>query len=169
MADRPARPPGIDGIVKPHQTASDIASPGAGAVTATSVQGVTLHQMHLAVDVRGSITAGEFPAQLPFLPKRYFLVFAVPGQEVRGEHAHRRCHQFLVCASGSVTVLVDDGTTREEIVLDRPDVGLYVPPMIWSVQNRYSSGALLLVLASDPYDPADYIRDYDEFLSAVRP
>jgi dTDP-4-dehydrorhamnose 3,5-epimerase-like enzyme len=135
---------------------------------ATSVDGVTLHQMDLAVDLRGTLSAGEFPKQLPFAPKRYFLVYDVPGKEVRGEHSHRECHQFLVCIKGSVSVVVDDGSRSEEVRLDRPDLGLYIPPRVWAVQYKYSPDALLLVLASDPYDPKDYIRDYDEFLSTIR-
>jgi len=94
-------------------------------------------------------------------------VFDVPGKDVRGEHAHRRCHQFLVCLRGSLSVVVDDGQASEEIALDRPSIGLYLPPMVWAVQYRYSADALLLVFASDPYDASDYIRDYDEFLSAI--
>jgi acetyltransferase-like isoleucine patch superfamily enzyme/dTDP-4-dehydrorhamnose 3,5-epimerase-like enzyme len=139
-----------------------------GAVTPTSVRGVALHHMQLAVDLRGTLSAGEFPKHLPFQPVRYFVVYDVPGKDVRGEHAHRESHQFLVCVRGSVSVVVEDGASAEEIVLDRPDVGLYVPPLTWAVQYKYSSDALLLVLASDPYDPADYIRDYDEFLSTIR-
>jgi UDP-2-acetamido-3-amino-2,3-dideoxy-glucuronate N-acetyltransferase len=137
-------------------------------ITSTSVHGVTLHPLVLATDLRGSLAAGEFAGQVPFTPKRFFMVFDVPGKEVRGEHAHRACHQFQVCARGSLRVVVDDGSASEEIALESPDVGLYVPPMIWAVQYKYSVDALLLVFASDPYDPADYIRDYDEFLSLVR-
>lgn len=136
-------------------------------VTATSVDGVTLHRFPEVMDLRGSLTAGEFERQVPFTAKRYFLVYDVPGKDVRGEHAHRRCHQFLVCAKGSLTVVVDNGAAREEIVLERPTLGMYVPPMVWAVQYRYSSDAVLLVFASDYYDPDDYIRDYDEFLSAL--
>lgn len=134
----------------------------------TSVPGVTLHRLLLAEDLRGSLSAGEFPSQIPFAPRRYFIVFDVPGRDVRGEHAHRQCHQFLVAARGSLSVVIDDGRTSEEVLLDRPDIGLYLPPMVWAVQYKYSADALLLVFASDPYDPADYIRDYDEFLAAVR-
>jgi UDP-2-acetamido-3-amino-2,3-dideoxy-glucuronate N-acetyltransferase len=92
----------------------------------------------------------------------------VPGTDVRGEHAHRQCHQFLVCARGAISVVVDDGVRMQEIRLDRPNLGVYVPPLVWAVQYKYTSDALLLVLASAPYDPADYIRDYEEFLSIVR-
>jgi UDP-2-acetamido-3-amino-2,3-dideoxy-glucuronate N-acetyltransferase len=136
-------------------------------VSATSVRGVTLHRLQLAEDLRGSLSAGEFTSQIPFTPARYFIVFDVPGKDVRGEHAHRRCHQFLVAARGSLAVVVDDGARSEEVVLDAPNVGLYLPPMIWAVQYKYSSDALLLVFASDHYDPADYVRDYDEFLAAI--
>jgi UDP-2-acetamido-3-amino-2,3-dideoxy-glucuronate N-acetyltransferase len=140
---------------------------GDGAATATSIDGVFLHRMRYVDDIRGSLTAGEFPTQIPFIPKRYFMVFDVSGKEIRGEHAHRRCHQFLLCVRGSVALVVDDGRTREEIILDHPSIGVHVPPMIWAAQYKYSADALLLVLASEPYEPDDYIRDYDEFLSLV--
>jgi acetyltransferase-like isoleucine patch superfamily enzyme/dTDP-4-dehydrorhamnose 3,5-epimerase-like enzyme len=133
----------------------------------TSVGGVTVHRLPVFADLRGSLSVGDFPQQVPFVPKRYFIVFDVPGKDVRGEHAHRRCHQFLVCLRGSLSVVVDDGKSSEEIALDRPSIGLYLPPMVWAVQYRYSADALLLVFASEPYDAADYIRDYDEFLSAI--
>jgi acetyltransferase-like isoleucine patch superfamily enzyme/dTDP-4-dehydrorhamnose 3,5-epimerase-like enzyme len=136
-------------------------------VTQTSVDGVALHRLVLVEDLRGSLSVGEFPGQIPFAPRRYFVVFDVPGREVRGEHAHRHCHQFLVCLRGSVSAVVDDGTASEEIFLGGPNRGLYIPPMVWAVQYNYSPDALLLVFASDPYDPNDYIRDYDEFLTAI--
>ena len=137
-------------------------------VAQTSVAGVTLHPLVLATDLRGSLAAGEFVSQVPFAPQRFFMVFDVPGKDVRGEHAHRTCHQFLVCARGSLRVVVDDGAASEDLALESPDLGLYLPPMIWAVQYKYSADALLLVFASDRYDPADYIRDYDEFLALVR-
>ena len=139
----------------------------AGAVRATSVRGVTVHRLPMFADLRGSLSAAEFLQQVPFVPKRYFVVFDVPGKDVRGEHAHRHCHQFLVSVRGSLAVVVDDGTSSEEIALDEPNLGLYLPPMIWTVQYRYSADALLLVFASDHYDADDYIRDYEEFLSAI--
>jgi len=138
-----------------------------GEVMPTSVPAVTLHRLPFVADLRGSLSAGEFLAQIPFTPKRYFIVFDVPGKDVRGEHAHKQCRQFLVCARGSLAVVVDDGKTSEEIVLDAPNLGLYLPPMVWAVQYRYSADALLLVFASEHYDPADYIRDYDDFLAAI--
>ena len=128
---------------------------------------VTPELQDLKEELRGNLSAGEFESHVPFVPRRYFLVFDVPGKDVRGEHAHRRCHQFLVCVRGSVSVVVDDGTASEEIVLDAPNLGLYLPPMVWAVQYQYSADALLLVFASDPYDPEDYIRDYETFRAAI--
>ena len=93
-----------------------------------------------------------------------FFVSDVPGKEVRGEHAHRQCQQFLVSVHGSLSVIVDDGHDRKEVLLDSPSVGLYLPARVWSVQYRFSPDAALAVFASDPYDPADYVRDYEEFL-----
>ena len=119
-------------------------------------------------DLRGRLTAGEIPKDgLPFMPRRWFLVYDVPSQEIRGEHAHRVCHQFLICIAGKVTVAVDDGQRRAEVVLDNPTLGIYIPPMVWGSQFRYETKTTLLALASDLYDPDDYIRDYDEFLVAA--
>jgi UDP-2-acetamido-3-amino-2,3-dideoxy-glucuronate N-acetyltransferase len=116
-------------------------------------------------DLRGRLTAGEFPAEaIPFTPQRWFLVYDVPSREIRGEHAHRVCHQFLLCISGRVTVAVDDGQNRGEVLLDDPTLGIYIPPLVWGSQYRYDADATLLVLASHPYDPDDYIREYDQFL-----
>jgi UDP-2-acetamido-3-amino-2,3-dideoxy-glucuronate N-acetyltransferase len=131
------------------------------------VKGTRTHRLFLVSDPRGTLSGGAYPAELPFVPKRYFLISDVPEQTVRGEHAHKACHQFMICARGRVSVGVDDGTNRETYVLDRPEVGLYVPPMVWARQYDYSSDAVLLVLASDAYDPDDYIRDYDEYRQLV--
>jgi len=128
------------------------------------VKGVKLHSLPRYQDIRGALTVGEFAKDLPFTPKRYFLVFDVPSQETRGEHAHRICHQFLICVSGSVRVLADDGSRREEFLLDSPSQGLHLPPMTWGTQYQYSDGAVLLVFASEEYDAAEYIRSYDEFM-----
>jgi UDP-2-acetamido-3-amino-2,3-dideoxy-glucuronate N-acetyltransferase len=128
------------------------------------VRGVKLYELPHFVDFRGSLSFAEYPGRLPFLPRRYFLTYEVPNREVRGEHAHRRCHQFLVCVSGNCSVIVDDGQHRAETVLDRPNLGIHIPPMVWAVEYKHSPQSVLMVLASDVYDPADYIRDYDLFL-----
>ena len=168
VSGNPARIVGYVDARRSTTTAPASEPPAGAEVLETSVRGVTVHRLLLANDLRGTLSAGEFPRQIPFVPKRYFIVFDVPGQDVRGEHAHRHCHQFMICARGSVTVVVDDGKTSEEIPLNSPNLGLYVPPKIWAVQYKYSPDALLLVFASDLYDPDDYIRDYDDFLSAIQ-
>ncbi len=165
----PAR---IVGYVETQHASSVIAPPsdrkGTGVV-ATSVTGVTLHHLPHIEDMRGSLSVGEFERSVPFLPKRYFLVFDVPSREIRGEHAHRQCHQFLICVRGTCSVVADDGHNRQEFLLDRPNLGLYLPAMTWGTQYKYSNDAVLLVFASDYYDAADYIRNHDEFMALVRP
>ena len=126
--------------------------------------GAALHRLPVHRDIRGSLAVGEFPEQMPFVPKRFFVVFGVPGERVRGEHAHRVCEQFLVCVSGSVSVLVDNGATRAAVTLAGPEQGLYIPPMTWATQYKYSETAVLLVFASHSYETEDYIRDYGTFL-----
>lgn len=131
------------------------------------IGGAKLFEMPRAADMRGELSVGEYGKDLPFVPRRYFLVYNVPSKEVRGEHAHKTLHQFLLCVRGSCAVVVDDGDDRREVVLDRPSVGLYLPPMIWATQYNYTPDALLLVLASDSYDADDYIRDYDEYIATM--
>ena len=133
----------------------------------TQVAGVSYHRMPKVLDIRGSLTVGEFDRSIPFAVKRYFMVFDVPSMETRGEHAHRVCHQFLICLRGSCAVVADDGTHRQEFLLDRPDVGVHLPPMVWGIQYKYSADAVLLVFASHHYDSADYIRNYAEFRQLV--
>ena len=137
-------------------------------VTKSKVTGVTLRAFRAVSDMRGCLSVGEFEREIPFIPQRYFLVYDVPTAETRGEHAHLKCHQFLIAVKGSVHVVADDGNVREEFVLDRNNLGLHLPPMTWGIQYRYSHDAVLLVFASDYYDPNDYIRDYDKFMEVVR-
>jgi UDP-2-acetamido-3-amino-2,3-dideoxy-glucuronate N-acetyltransferase len=158
------------GIVAPTAAVAEPTSAPAPARTMrteTLVGGARLHAMPRIEDLRGVLTFGETGAQLPFTPQRFFVVYDVPSTRVRGEHAHRALHQFLVCVRGSCTIMLDDGVRRDEVVLDHATVGLHIPPMVWAVQYKYSADALLLVLASDRYDEHDYIRDYDEFLRIV--
>jgi acetyltransferase-like isoleucine patch superfamily enzyme/dTDP-4-dehydrorhamnose 3,5-epimerase-like enzyme len=133
-----------------------------------NVSGAKLYEMPRIIDLRGSLTFAEYNDSLPFIPRRYFLVFDVPSREVRGEHAHRECHQFLVCVKGSCSVVVDDGEKRAEISLNRPNLGLHIPPMVWATEYKYSADAVLLVLASEVYKAEDYIRDYDLFLKEIK-
>jgi UDP-2-acetamido-3-amino-2,3-dideoxy-glucuronate N-acetyltransferase len=128
------------------------------------VDGVSVYRMPKVDDLRGTLSVGEFGNSVPFDVKRYFLVFDVPNAEVRGEHAHRECHQFLICLRGSLSIVVDNGTARDEYTLDNPTTGLHIPPMVWGIQYRHTRDAMLLVFASHTYNPDDYIRDYDEFI-----
>ena len=128
------------------------------------VGGSGLFLMRNVADSRGSLTVGEVPTEVPFSPARYFAVFGVPSIELRGEHAHKQCQQFLICLHGSCRVLLDDGDRRCEVTLDRPDMGVFMPEMIWGTQYRYSHDAVLLVFASRKYEADDYIRSYDEFI-----
>ncbi len=129
------------------------------------VGGSALYLMRRVADTRGSLTVGEVPTEVPFSPARYFAVFGVPSVELRGEHAHKQCQQFLICLHGSCRVLLDDGDRRCEVTLDRPDMGVFMPSMIWGTQYRYSPDAVLLVFASRPYEADDYLRTYDDFLA----
>ncbi len=136
-------------------------------VIKVGVGNVTLHQLKLVRDMRGDLSVGEFPHDIPFEPKRYFLVFNVPSEKTRGEHAHHQCHQFLICVKGSCAVVVDDGKSRCEVLLESPDMGIHLPPLTWGIQYKYSSDAVLLVFTSDYYDAKDYIRNYSEFIDAA--
>jgi UDP-2-acetamido-3-amino-2,3-dideoxy-glucuronate N-acetyltransferase len=129
--------------------------------------GAVLHETPRISDARGHLTFAELGEQLPFEVLRYFLVFGVPSREIRGEHAHRTLHQLLVSAHGSCTVALYDGRRRSEVVLDHAHLGLYVPPMVWTAQYRYSPDAVLLVLASDVYREQDYIRDLGQYRELI--
>jgi len=129
------------------------------------VGGSSIYELPFIQDLRGNLSFAEFEKDLPFVVKRCFWVFDVPSKDVRGEHAHKQCHQFLVCVAGNVTVMLDDGHERVEVKLDTPARGLHIPPGIWGVQYKYSNNAVLVVLASHTYDPEDYIRDYAQFLA----
>ena len=160
VVGNPARISGYVETDVPPQSAGGVAS----SVIESRIPGVKFLNLPIVPDMRGTLSFAQIGQYLPFQPKRYFLVFDVPSREIRGEHAHKTLHQFLVCVTGSCSAMVDDGVHREEFLLDSPGKGLYMPPMIWGVQYKYSPDAVLLVLASDVYNSDDYIRDYDEFL-----
>jgi dTDP-4-dehydrorhamnose 3,5-epimerase-like enzyme len=129
------------------------------------IAGAGLYELPRMSDDRGHLSFAEMGDSLPFAVLRYYLVFGVPSREVRGEHAHRLLDQFLVCVHGSCSVRLFDGDAGEEVLLNRPDLGLHVPPMVWTTEYKYSPDAVLLVLASDIYREDDYIRDVDEYLA----
>jgi len=136
-------------------------------IVESRVKGVTLHNLNEVLDIRGNLSVAEFQKEIPFTPKRYFVVYSVPSEKIRGQHAHKVCQQFLICLSGTCAVLVDDGVCRQEYLLDKPNKGIYIPPMVWGVQYKYKADAVLLVFASHEYDSTDYIRSYDEWLKLV--
>ncbi len=165
VAGNPARIVGYVNAVPMTAKKSIGANRPPQTVTAT---GAKLYDIPSFSDVRGDIGVIEFEKLLPFKIKRLFYTYGVDSLEVRGEHAHRRCEQFLVALHGSLNVIVDDAVNREEFVLDSPAVGLHLPAGCWGVQYKHSPDCVLLVLASEPYYNADYIRDYDAFLQYKR-
>ena len=126
--------------------------------------GVKLVDLDSVSDHRGELIAAEWLRHIPFEVKRCFVVFDVPNSELRGAHAHRNCHQFLIALGGSVSVQVSDGQCVSDLTLERANLGLYMPPMTWGTQTNYSPTTALLVLASHNYDANDYIREYSEFV-----
>lgn len=151
------------GKINALQSSDDLAD----KVIQLGVGNVTLHRLKLVQDMRGDLSVGEFPRDIPFKPKRYFLVFNVPSEETRGEHAHHQCQQFLICIKGSCAVVADDSKSRCEVLLESPDIGLYLPALTWGIQYKYSKDAILLVFTSDYYDASDYIRNYSEFIDII--
>lgn len=114
-------------------------------------------------DQRGNLTFVEGGSHIPFDIRRVYYVYDVPGGSVRGSHAHRDLHQLVIAMSGSFDVVLDDGREERRFCLNRSYYGLYVCPMMWRTLDNFSSGAVLMVLASSHFEDADYIRDYDEF------
>ena len=130
----------------------------------SSVYECNLLHLNQIGDRNGHITAINNKQEIPFDVKRIFYLYDIPGGESRGAHSHKECHQFLVAASGSFEVLLDDGVTKRQVLLNRPDLGLHIPPGIWASEINFSSGSICLVLASHEYSEIDYIRDYEIFL-----
>ena len=142
-------------------------SPGRGE------SGLRLKDCHLIElpkipDVRGNLTFIENERHIPFKIRRVYYLYDVPGGALRAGHAHKTLEQLLVAMSGSFDVTLDDGHHKEIFQLNRSYLGLYIPPMIWREISNFSSGSVCMALASDFYDEADYYRDYEEFLKAVR-
>ena len=124
-----------------------------------------LNKMH---DKEGNLTYMYQNVHVPFPINRVFYSYDIPGGEDRGAHAHKNCHQFLIAASGSFEVVLDDGVNKRTVSLNRPFWGLHVPPGIWASEQGFSSGSICLVLASEGYDADDYIRNYDDYLEYIK-
>jgi WxcM-like, C-terminal len=119
-------------------------------------------------DPRGNLTFVEGGTHIPFDIRRVYYLYDVPGGSDRGSHAHKQLHQFVVAMSGSFDIMLDDGERKRTFHLNRSYYGLYICPMMWRSLDNFSSGAVCMVLASEVFHPADYIRDYDEFLMLAR-
>ena len=117
---------------------------------------------------KGNLTVAYNNDTIPFDVKRVFYSYDIPGGEARGAHGHKKCHQFLIAASGSFEVVLDDGANKRTVLLNRPFYGLHIPPGIWASEQSFSSGSICLVLASRCYEAEDYVRDYNEYLKFVR-
>lgn len=127
-----------------------------------------LLQIPVVHDPRGNLSVVEGGEFVPFDVKRVYYLYDVPGGAVRGGHAHKKLRQLIIAASGSFDVVLDDGRERKKIALNRSYYGLYIPVMTWREIENFSSGAVCVVLASEHYDAADYLYDYDEFKALVK-
>lgn len=119
-------------------------------------------------DQRGNLTFVEGGQHIPFDIKRVYYLYDVPGGSDRGAHAHKNLHQFVVCMSGSFDLVLNDGTHERRFHLNRSYYGIYVCPMMWRYLDNFSSGAVCMVMASEVYDEDDYIRDWSEYLHALK-
>ena len=128
-----------------------------------TLSNVKLLELETFVDLEGSLVPMESGSSIPFEIKRVFYIFEVHDQKDRGEHSHYKTEQVLICLSGKVRVLCDDGKDRKEWILDKPNEALYIPNLIWDEQTYIVPGSVLLVLANTGYDKSDYITDYNEF------
>lgn len=168
IVGNPARIIGYVDAVPEVEPSKAVTAPPTESGSSQPLGEASIHRLPQVTDLRGSLIFGEALRHVPFEVKRYFLVYDVHSEHIRGEHAHRRLHQFLVCVAGRCHVVTDDGASRHEAVLDSPAKGVHIPPMVWATQYKFSRDAVLLVLASEYYDAEEYIRDYDEYLALRR-
>lgn len=159
----------------PHDTTPERRSPSPGRraldwtpSTVREGAGCRIIDLPRVADPRGNLTFIESGREIPFEIARVIYLYDVPGGDTRGGHAHRELEQFVIAAAGSFDVVVDDGHETQRFSLNRSYYGLYVPPMVWRQMENFSSGSVSLVLASHPYDRADYYYDHDEFRAAAR-
>lgn len=131
----------------------------------TTISDCLVHQLNIRHTKNGSITVIGNEKHIPFSVNRIYYLYGVPGGESRGGHAHKELYQLLTAVSGSFQVTVDDGSTRKQFIIDKPDKGLMIVPGIWRVLDFFSPGAVCLVLASRIYEECDYIRSYSDFVA----
>jgi len=133
-----------------------------------SIEQCKVIELPKITDAKGNLSFIEGGEHIPFDIKRAYYLYDVPGGSERGSHAHKGLHQFIVAMSGSFDVVLDDGKKQKRFHLNRSYYGLYVCPMMWRLLDNFSSGAVCMVLASERYNEADYIRDYEEFLDTCK-
>ncbi|MEN3325784.1 MAG: hypothetical protein V7638_591 [Acidobacteriota bacterium] len=133
-----------------------------------SIKDCSLIDLPRVNDPRGNLTFIEGGHHIPFQLKRVFYLYDVPGGALRAGHALKQCQQFIIAASGSFDVVLDDGFEKKRYQLNRSYYGLYVPPLVWREIDNFSSNSICVVLASELFDEADYYREYDDFLAAVK-
>ena len=141
---------------KPNINISNIRSP-------RTVYDAAIIQFPKILDDRGNLTFMEAERHIPFKIPRVYWIYDVPGGESVGSHAYRNLQEVIIALSGSLEVFIDDGMAQKTVTLNRAYCGLHVPNMIWRRMQHFSTNAVALVLASLPYDPSDYIRDYNDF------
>lgn len=130
----------------------------------TKLEDCTLLELPRIRFREGNLTPAHSNGEIPFPIERVFYIYDVPGGEDRGAHAHKECHQFIVAASGAFEVELTDGIRVKKVLLNRPYMGLHVPPGIWAQEVGFSSGSVCLVFASHLYDESDYIRDFEKYI-----
>jgi hypothetical protein len=133
-----------------------------------SIKDCSLIDLPRVNDPRGNLTFIEGGHHIPFQLKRVFYLYDVPGGALRAGHALKQCQQFIIAASGSFDVVLDDGYEKKRYQLNRSYYGLYVPPLVWREIDNFSSNSICVVLASELFDEGDYYREYDDFLAAVK-
>ncbi len=117
----------------------------------------------------GVLSVAECTKQVPFDIKRVYYIYDLCDQgALRGQHAHKKNRQIIFCINGSFTLVLDDGFCRQDIVLDAPNMGIYMDTMLWHTMKDFSDHCILLVFASELYDESDYIRSYDEFKTFIK-
>lgn len=116
-------------------------------------------------DLRGNLSFIESDRHVPFVIKRTYYLYDIASGASRAAHGHKTLKQFMIPVVGSFDVTLDDGISKTKYNLNRPNIGLYIPPMLWRELDNFTSGSVCLVLASDYYDEKEYIRDYQEFLN----
>lgn len=134
----------------------------------TTIYDCTLLHFPKIKNRAGNLTPLHSEVDIPFKLKRIFYLYDIPGGEDRGAHSHKKCHQLIVAASGSFNVYLDDGNNNKTVSLNRPYMGIHIPPGIWAAEQSFSSGSICLVLTSEKFEETDYIRKYKDFLKFKR-